>query len=152
MEGPKSWDRPVVLRGADGILARHSHRHPQTDDFDGGANDFQSPYTVMEDMDLTDRLCVQDGSPGHPAYNWYGAWHDGKQELAVHFREYWRDILDDDESSRLEKFLLICEFPMTVCRKVSLALSSVLKQDISGKWQVSEIMMLTAFISRPSSF
>ena len=36
----------------------------------------------------------------------------------VHFWEYWRDIWEDDESGNLEKFLLVCEFPMTVARKV----------------------------------
>ncbi|KAL7543554.1 hypothetical protein ACHAWF_007414 [Thalassiosira exigua] len=121
-EGPRAWDRPVVLRGADGILARHPHHRPRTGDEDGGGNDFQSPYVVMEDMEALDRLCVQEGSGGHPAYNWRGAWHDGKQELAVHFRECWRDIVDDDESGRLEKMLLICEFPMTILRKLTVSI------------------------------
>ena len=76
----------------------------------------------MEDLDLVDRMCVQEGSLGHPAYNWAGAYHDGKQELIVHFRESWRDILDDDESGIVEKFLLICEFPMTVARKLTVSI------------------------------
>ena len=41
-----------------------------------------------------------------------------KQELMVHFWEYWRDIWDDDKSGNLEKFLLVYEFPMTVARKM----------------------------------
>ena len=36
----------------------------------------------------------------------------------MHFWEYWRDIWEDDESGNLEKFLLVCEFPVTVVRKV----------------------------------
>ena len=120
MESSREWDRPVVLHGADGILARHHHRHPQTDG--AGENELgESPYRVMEDMDALDRMCVEDGSIGYPAYNWYGAWHDGKQELAAHFREYWRDIMDDEESGRVEKFLLVCEFPLTCARKVRTA-------------------------------
>ena len=72
----------------------------------------------MEDMDLLDGLYIEDGSVGFLAHNWRGAWHDGKQELIVHFWEYWRDIWEDDESGTLEKFLLVCEFLMTVARKV----------------------------------
>eukprot|EP00580_Thalassiosira_gravida_P015578 CAMPEP_0201661904 /NCGR_PEP_ID=MMETSP0494-20130426/4135_1 /ASSEMBLY_ACC=CAM_ASM_000839 /TAXON_ID=420259 /ORGANISM="Thalassiosira gravida, Strain GMp14c1" /LENGTH=469 /DNA_ID=CAMNT_0048140137 /DNA_START=205 /DNA_END=1613 /DNA_ORIENTATION=+ len=128
IEGSKSWDRPVVLHGADGILTRHHHHQKTTTTTQEGGigveneDHFSSPYHVMEDMDLTDRLCVQEGSAGYPAYNWKGAWHDGMHELAVHFREYWRDILDDEESGRLEKFLLICEFPLTVSRKLTVSI------------------------------
>ena len=124
MESSREWDRPVVLHGADGILTRHPHSHPQGEENEGGG-DFQSPYRVMEDMDALDRLCVQDGSQGYPAHNWYGAWHDGKQELMVHFNEYWRDIMDDEESGALEKFLLICEFPATCARKVRILMLAI---------------------------
>jgi len=119
VEGTHAWDRPVVLRGADGILAKHGHHHPQNNEED--IHD-SSPYHVMEDMDLADQLCVENGSRGFPAHNWIGAWHDGKQELVVHFREYWRDIVDDEESGKLEKFLLICEFPVTLCRKLTVSI------------------------------
>mmetsp|Transcript_14621 Transcript_14621/g.31786 ORF Transcript_14621/g.31786 Transcript_14621/m.31786 type:complete len:933 (+) Transcript_14621:33-2831(+) len=126
IEGSKSWDRPVMLHGADGILSRHHHRHPQTQtDGIGIENEdhFQSsPYHVMEDMDLTERSCVQEGSVGYPAYDWMSAWHDSRHELAMHFREYWRDIVDNDEIGRVEKFLLICEFPMTVFRKLTVSI------------------------------
>ena len=127
IEGNNEWDRPVVLHGADGILTRHPHHQPssstQDDDRDEFQTDFQSPYRVMEDMDLVDRrLCVEEGSTGLPAYNWVGAWHDGKQELSVYFREYWKDIVQDDESSNLEKFLLICEYPMTLARKLTVSI------------------------------
>lgn len=124
IEGNRAWDRPIVLRGADGILTRHPHHHhhPQAEMDNNEPDDFQSPYMVMEDMDLVERACVQEGSSGLPAYNWLGAWHDGKQELAVHFREYWKDIVLDDESSSLEKCLQICEYPMTLARKLTISI------------------------------
>ena len=122
IEGNKAWDRPVVLHGADGILTRHPHHHPQQQQDGLDNEEFQSPYQVMEDMDLVDRVCIQEGSSGLPAYNWVGAYHDGKQELIVHFREYWRDIIHDDDSSSLEKFLLICEYPMTLARKLTISI------------------------------
>lgn len=116
-EGGKSWDRPVVLHGADGILTRHhGHRHGVEEE--DGMDSFQSPYRVMEDMDLVDRLCVQEGSIGFPNVNWHGAFQDGKQELIVHFRQCWMDIFDDEDNSALDKLLLVCEFPFTVFRKV----------------------------------
>lgn len=118
-EGNQSWDRPVVLHGPDGILTRHHHhQHTSTDGEYNEEDEFHSPYRVMEDMDLVDRLCVQEGSLGFPNINWSGAFQDGKQELMVHFRESWMNIFDDEENGLLDKFLLICEFPLTVCRKV----------------------------------
>mmetsp|Transcript_1873 Transcript_1873/g.3866 ORF Transcript_1873/g.3866 Transcript_1873/m.3866 type:complete len:1018 (+) Transcript_1873:91-3144(+) len=124
VEGSRSWDRPVVLHGADGILNKHAHRHPQTssEGFENENEFNSSAYHVMEDLDLTDRLCVEEGSSGYSAHNWSGAMHDGRQELMVHFREYLKDMLEDDESGMLEKFLLICEFPMTVCRKLTVSI------------------------------
>jgi len=118
IEGTKDWDRPIVLRGPNGILSRHRHYEDETNNGDN----FDSPYRVMEDLDIETNVCISTGSTGFAAHNWSGALHDGKQELIIHFRECWRDILDDDESSRLEKLLLICEFPMTVCRKLTVSI------------------------------
>mmetsp|Transcript_1163 Transcript_1163/g.2414 ORF Transcript_1163/g.2414 Transcript_1163/m.2414 type:complete len:829 (-) Transcript_1163:186-2672(-) len=120
-EGGKSWDRPVVLHGADGILTRHHGHHHGVEEEDG-MDAFQSPYRVMEDMDLVDRLCVQEGSIGIPNVNWHGAFQDGKQELIVHFRQCWMDIFDDEDNSALDKLLLVCEFPFTVFRKLSISI------------------------------
>eukprot|EP00970_Alexandrium_tamarense_P010373 scaffold2106_cov127-Alexandrium_tamarense.AAC.2 len=145
VEGSKSWDRPVVLHSADGILTKHHHHHRQHAD---GENEdrFHSPYSVMEDMDLVDRMCLQDGSLGLPAYNWSGAFQDFKHELMVHFRECWRDILHDEESNRLEKFLLVCEYPMTVLRKLTIvralvALSLVLSPLWFGVYFMTQFSM-----------
>ena len=77
-------------------------------------------------MDIVERLCVHDGSTGHPARGWVAAWHDARQELAVHFRECWGDIVDDEESSGLDKFLMVCEYPLTVARKVRVLLKKLL--------------------------
>lgn len=116
VEGSKEWDRPIVLRGPNGILTRNRHHGDGTNN----EENFDSPYHVMEDLDIETNVCIETGSTGFAAHNWSGALRDGKQELTSHFRECWRGILDDDESNQLEKFLLICEFPMTICRKVSL--------------------------------
>lgn len=117
VEGSRSWDRPIVLHGSEGILTKH-HHHAQHANEEDGMEQFNSSYRVMEDLDAIDRMCIQEGSGGRPAYNWIGAFHDSKQELIGHFRECWRDIMDDEENGSIEKFLLVCEFPLTVLRKV----------------------------------
>jgi hypothetical protein len=116
VEGTRSWDRPIVLHGADGILTKHHTPHHHSPE--EGTEEFHSPYRVMEDLDAIDRMCIQPGSSGMPAYNWWGAIMDSKAELIGHFKECWREIWEDVESSRGEQFLLVCEFPMTVLRKV----------------------------------
>ncbi len=88
----------------------------------------QSPYHFMmeDEYSSTDSmisrylqiLCIKRGSLGYPAHNWMEAFHDGRQELMEHFRNYWSDIMDDEESNRLEWFLLILECPMALLRKV----------------------------------
>eukprot|EP00573_Skeletonema_grethae_P003116 CAMPEP_0201690490 /NCGR_PEP_ID=MMETSP0578-20130828/3927_1 /ASSEMBLY_ACC=CAM_ASM_000663 /TAXON_ID=267565 /ORGANISM="Skeletonema grethea, Strain CCMP 1804" /LENGTH=862 /DNA_ID=CAMNT_0048175503 /DNA_START=34 /DNA_END=2622 /DNA_ORIENTATION=- len=118
VEGTKEWDRPIVLRGPNGILTRNRNQGDGTNNDDN----FDSPYHVMEDLDIETNVCIETGSTGFSAHNWQGALQDGKQELISHFRECWRDILDDDESNQLEKFLLICEFPMTICRKLTVSI------------------------------
>lgn len=125
VEGPLSFDRPVVLHGADGILTRHHHRHSRPD----GTGSGESPYSVMEDMDLVDRLCIHEGSTGYPAYSWVGAWHDGRQELVAHFKEYWLDFMEDETSSRLEKCLMVMEYPLTIARKVRFLCTSSLLEN-----------------------
>jgi len=120
VEGLNEWDRPIVLRGPNGLLSRQPQHHQTPDRGTNNDDNFDSPYRIMEDLEMdVENVCISSGSTGFAAHNWVGAIHDGKQELIAHFRACWVDILDDDDSSRFEKFLLICEFPITICRKVS---------------------------------
>jgi hypothetical protein len=84
------------------------------DDNDGGA------ATPSSAADRYRRLlCIKGGGSGHPAHTtWAGAFQDGRRELVEHFRGHWRDIMDDEESNRLESCLLIIEYPLTLARKV----------------------------------
>ncbi|EJK77796.1 hypothetical protein THAOC_00351 [Thalassiosira oceanica] len=146
VEGKQARDRPVLLRGADGILAKHQHTRNINDENSGDVEFHSSPYHVMEDLDLVDRVCIESGSRGHSAHNWWGAWHDGKQELAVHFQEYWADIVDDEESTRLEKILLICEFPLTIGRKVPIALYGFVVAATWIDWIADKLVTLLGFL------
>ena len=53
VEGSKEWDRPIVLRGPNGILTRHRHQEDGTNNEDN----FDSPYRVMEDLDIETNVC-----------------------------------------------------------------------------------------------
>ena len=140
IDGSKSHDRPIVLESPEKSLSRkHDIRRPQPEwDGLGDANENRddgnhqlhsiSPYHFMmeDEYNSTDStigrylriLCIRRGSSGYPAHNWMGAFYDGRQELIEHFRDYWSDIMDDEESNQLERFLLILEYPMTLLRKV----------------------------------
>ncbi len=127
VEGPLSFDRPVVLHGADGILTRHHHHHHHhhhPHSRPDGTGSGESPYSIMEDMDIVDRLCIHEGSTGYPTI-----WRDGRQELMAHFKEYWMDFMQDETSSRLEKCLMVLEYPMTVARKVRLLLTAFVSRN-----------------------
>uniref|UniRef100_A0A7S4N156 Sodium/calcium exchanger membrane region domain-containing protein n=1 Tax=Odontella aurita TaxID=265563 RepID=A0A7S4N156_9STRA len=123
-------ERPLVLHGRDGLLNRHQHHHANEGDvgadaYSGGplGTDNQlcnSPYSAMVDqIEGLDEICAEDGSLGFGAHNWRGAWYDGLEELRVHRREVWDDIMHNEENSKLDKFLLICELPFTIMRKLS---------------------------------
>mmetsp|Transcript_6669 Transcript_6669/g.13767 ORF Transcript_6669/g.13767 Transcript_6669/m.13767 type:complete len:408 (+) Transcript_6669:186-1409(+) len=111
---------PFVLHGQNGILSENNHSHAfppsnlemETDDSGGN-------YTLVEDH--IDRVCVGEGSPGAPSYNWIGAYHDGKQEVSVELTELWNEISSSEGGlQKHERFLLLCEFPFTVLRKASI--------------------------------
>uniref|UniRef100_A0A7S4R3X5 Sodium/calcium exchanger membrane region domain-containing protein n=1 Tax=Ditylum brightwellii TaxID=49249 RepID=A0A7S4R3X5_9STRA len=117
-------ERPIVLHGTHGILNKHN----------GGGNSesigtpdrplspnielIDSPYHAMTD-DPIDGFCTETGYGSFSAHNWKGAWHDGTQELKVHFRETWKDIFVNEENGILDKFFLACELPFTLFRKFS---------------------------------
>jgi sodium/potassium/calcium exchanger 6 len=151
VEGTRSWDRPIVLHGSDGILTKHRHHQAHSNEEDG-MEQFHSPYRVMEDLDAIDRICIQEGSGGRPAYNWIGAFYDSKQELIAHFRDSWRDIIDDEESNRLEKFLLVCEFPVTVFRKVCLLLLSRYRVEVCSLTNLIIVLQFTIAIPCEGSY
>jgi len=126
-------ERPVVLHGRDGVLNRHGghNRHNADGDdlsvegggvYSGDPMGSSSPYSAMVDQTIEglEGMCAEDGTLGFGAHSWRGAFYDGREELRVHARETWRDdIMDNEENSKLDKFLLICELPFTVLRKLS---------------------------------
>lgn len=118
-------ERPIKLHGKDGLLNRHgshsavgtaaeTHLQMSASGAGDGEHHMDSPYSIMEGG--MDEICT-DGTGGFGAHSWTGAWHDGKEELRVHWHEMWEDIFDNEENSFLDKFLLAVELPFTVMRK-----------------------------------
>lgn len=126
-------DRPVVLHGRDGVLNRHQHHHRSEGEhagdsaagtggaaYSGGPMGSNSPYSAMVDnIDALEGVCAEEGSLGFGAHSWRGAWHDGREELRVHREEVWEDIMHNEDNGMVDKFLLICELPFIIMRKLS---------------------------------
>jgi Sodium/calcium exchanger protein len=134
--GSATVDEPIRLHGQHGILhgdgqvplssvdstpapthPASSHPAPSQSPEDGGAGG--GAYTLVEDH--MDQICVGGGSPGIQSHNWKGAWEDGKQEVKSALDTLWEDIAFNGDLKAYEKFLLVCEFPFTLLRKVCLA-------------------------------
>lgn len=123
-------ERPIKLHGKDGLLNRHAshsavgtatatHLQMPTSAGGDGEHHMDSPYTIMEGG--MDEICA-DGTGGFGAHSWTGAWHDGREELRVHWHEMWEDMFDNEDNSFLDKFLLAAELPFTVMRKSTVSI------------------------------
>lgn len=125
--GLQNGDEPIILHGQHGILhgdaqGLHAANASPVDptnpfDTDGGGD-----YTLVNDQ--VDQLCVAGGSPGYSAANWRGAFHDAKQEVYAETEKAWDDIAYNGDLSKVEKVMLICEFPFILSRKVRCIISS----------------------------
>jgi hypothetical protein len=136
-------DEPIILHGSHGILhgdgrvpissidSLPSRTAPSgggsggdgvwnTTTENGGAG---GSYTLVEDH--IDQMCIGEGSSGVSAHNWKGAWHDGKKEVKDSVEELWEDIAFNGDLKLYEKFVLVCELPFTLLRKVRMNLSIV---------------------------
>lgn len=111
-------DAPIILHGQHGLLSppRH-HGHLEASTASPAEVDGGGAYELVQDQ--VDQLCVAPGSLGFGAVNWSGAMHDGKQEIMAAFSEAWEDIAYNGDLNVAEKAMMICEFPFTVLRKVT---------------------------------
>jgi sodium/potassium/calcium exchanger 6 len=128
-------DEPIILHGQHGILhgdgqvplssvdstpvQRTTNLAGSSDHAGAGWNietAAEAGYTLVEDH--INQACVGEGSLGIISHNWIGAWHDGKQEIKASVEELWEDIAFNGDLRFYEKFLLLCEFPFTLLRKV----------------------------------
>jgi solute carrier family 24 (sodium/potassium/calcium exchanger), member 6 len=100
-------DRPIILHGANGILAGDPQGHPE------GQEPSIGNYAIFEDG--IDHICVQ---PGGSAHNWRGAWKDVTYELKIELYDKWRELIDEDVPI-WKNGLLLCEFPFTILRSLT---------------------------------
>jgi len=102
-------DRPITLRGCDGLLQTgSSHGNEQAD---------QDGYTSL---DVVDQACVDPGSLGLPASGWAEALSLNKEDIIKHTTNMWDDIVWNGDLSILSKLLLLCELPFMLLRKVTI--------------------------------
>ena len=104
-------ERPIVLRGAHGILSGDPQQHPEDQEPSVGN------YAILEDG--IDHICVEPGMGGFSAHNWRGAWVDGLYELQMELYDKWKELVEDEDAPVWEKALLRCEFPFTIFRQLS---------------------------------
>jgi len=112
-------EHPVVLHGANGVLS--PPLSPSTDDEDDqNPTNGSTPYLMLDgEGDGMDHACIQPNTHSYPSYNLRAAWHEGISELTLDLRNRWNEIFDDEDTQWWDRFLLICEFPFTVFRKMS---------------------------------
>ena len=104
-------DQPVMLHGTHGILGPHAGHA-------GHANGMQvaEGYSALEDA--IDRACVGPNVSAK-AGSWNDAFVGGKEDLRQHAESVWDDIVWNGEVHILDKFLLLCELPITIFRKAT---------------------------------
>jgi len=117
--------RPVMLHGAHGILG-HPHRHRAG----AGAAGGEAPeaagggYSMLEDASPTAENNGESMADGlmrmsMTSTGWRNLFDDARLELLSHASSVWEDIVWNGDVHPVEKFLLLCELPITALRKVS---------------------------------
>ncbi|GKY94852.1 hypothetical protein MPSEU_000450100 [Mayamaea pseudoterrestris] len=105
-------DQPVMLHGTHGILAG---THTSTMRHANGAQATDG-YSMLEDA--IDRACVGPGG-ARKAGSWSDAFAGCKEDLRQHAETVWEDIVWNGEVNVVDKFLLLCELPITTLRKMT---------------------------------
>lgn len=105
IESEDLMDRPVMLHGTHGILSNNSQTVEEL---------AVDTYTPLGE----DTLCAEP-STGLAAATWSTAFSEGWMELLEHFATVWDDIAWNGDLDLLTKFLLICEWPFTTLRQLT---------------------------------
>jgi len=132
-------DEYVRLHGTHGLLARHGGSREESqsqmlDGENGSDNNNNRPgqhwleygpatsYRAL--MEGVDQMCTNSDAVmgGATSMSWRQAISTGWVELKDHFHDYYNDIWENDENSKVDKFLLTCELPFTALRKLSVAI------------------------------
>ena len=144
---PESFrlEEPILLHGRDGVLDKHEHMHsPQhrrRRSSSGGVLSLVGERKPLNEIDEEDRLSEyeDDDAAGEDdipsvyidAYEyvdscpgWCGAFQRTFFELRLYSAEIMYDIFYCKDRTRLDKFLLACELPFTVARKLTVSTPS----------------------------
>lgn len=114
-------EEPIVLHGPDGILEHHEHNHMEHHGHHRRQRSSNGTKPLNE-IEEEDELSVSDDISHAHAYE-VNSWSSALQIGMWEFRDYWVDLLEDTfcckDRTLLDKFLLTCELPFTIMRKVS---------------------------------
>eukprot|EP00551_Chaetoceros_affinis_P006604 CAMPEP_0203667180 /NCGR_PEP_ID=MMETSP0090-20130426/4062_1 /ASSEMBLY_ACC=CAM_ASM_001088 /TAXON_ID=426623 /ORGANISM="Chaetoceros affinis, Strain CCMP159" /LENGTH=914 /DNA_ID=CAMNT_0050531269 /DNA_START=322 /DNA_END=3063 /DNA_ORIENTATION=+ len=117
----ESMDKPVKLHGANGILSKKSSDEFLEDENEDTNVNLSGPsasYRVL--LENVDNLCTADGSTSSGLnISWGNSLSTGWTELREHFAHCFNDIFENEQNNAFDKFFLVCEFPFTFIRKLS---------------------------------
>lgn len=119
----ESMDKPVKLRGTNGILSKKSST--ETDIFEDEENSSENiggptaSYRMI--LENVDNLCTIDGSTSSGMnISWGNSLSSGWDDLVEHFSDYCKGIFTNEENGFFDKLMLVCELPFTILRKLSI--------------------------------
>jgi Ca2+/Na+ antiporter len=121
----ESMDKPVKLHGTNGILNKKSEDEmiDVVEDEENNSDNIGGPtssYRMI--LENVDNMCTIDGSSSSGmSISWGTSFATGWHELIDHFSDYYNEIFTNEENNSLDKFLLVCELPFTVLRKLSIS-------------------------------
>lgn len=108
----QSQEQPVMLHGKQGILGSPHISHAGH----GGSLQEAEGYSALEDA--IDRACIGTGAT-NTASNWNDAICSARADIRQHAESVWDDIVWNGEVHLIDKFLLLCELPLTMLRKLT---------------------------------
>lgn len=147
---PESFrsEQPIILHGRDGVLDKHEHTHthkhsPQhrrRRSSSGGVLSLVGTRKPLTEINEEDGLSEDEENAGKDedsptlyvdAFDYADScsgWCGAFQRAFFELRLYWEDIMDDifycKDRTRIDNFLLACELPFTIARKLTVSIPS----------------------------
>ena len=147
---PESFrsEQPIILHGRDGVLDKHEHTHthkhsPQhrrRRSSSGGVLSLVGTRKPLTEINEEDGLSEDEENAGKDedsptlyadafdyadsCSGWCGTFQRAFFELRLYCEEIMDDIFYCKDRTRIDKFLLACELPFTIARKLTVSIPS----------------------------
>jgi len=140
-ESFRSSEQSIILHGRDGLLNKHEHihspRHRRRRSSSGGVLSLVGTRRPLADIDEEglrgddenaetdeDMCSLYADDFADSCFGWSGALQRAFFELRLFSEEIMDDIFFCRDRTRLDKFLLACELPFTIARKLTVSIPS----------------------------